>query len=204
MPPLKPISSKRIIGIDEVGRGSLAGPVAVAAVFLKKDFIADKAKLGTLKDSKKLTCGQREKWFSYFKNCPAVEYRVAKVYPRKIEKINISASANLAALRAYRRLVSCVMCHAPRVYLDGGLYLGNGDKRIPAKTIIKGDEKITAIKIASIIAKVRRDRLMVKLAKKYPRYGFEINKGYGTKSHLSMIKKYGPSEIHRRTFLRFS
>ena len=197
------------VGIDEVGRGSLAGPVAVAAALIPKNLKIGNKELKTLRDSKKLSAIQREKWFKYFTNHPQISFAVSKVYPRKIEKINISSAANLAALRAYKKLTSNFkyQTSSTAVFLDGGLYLGSRKSQIAncqsisAKTVIRGDEKITAIKIASIIAKVSRDAQMRRLAKKYPSYGFEIHKGYGTKAHLAALKKFGPSEIHRQTFL---
>ncbi len=224
------------MGIDEVGRGSLAGPVVVAAVAVPKELRIRNYELGKLRDSKKLSAKQRELWFEYFKKHPQITYSLAKVYPRVIERKNISKAANLAALRAFRRLVSSFPEAEPRrkasfqrgrqvrygagkfqdprfkIFLDGGLYLGNNittsqvvnNRTCDVKTLIKGDEKITAIKAASILAKVSRDRFMKRLAKKYPRYGFEVHKGYGTKRHMRAIKKYGPSPAHRLTFLRFS
>lgn len=196
-----------VIGIDEVGRGSLAGPVVVVAAAVRRGFIVRSKKLGKLRDSKKLTPKRREKWFEYFKNNPDIDYALARVYPRTIEQLNISRAANLAALRAFRRLTATTH-HLPHttysIYLDGGLYLGNGAQPRNAKTMIKGDEKIRAIAAASIIAKVSRDRMLVQLAKKYPQYGFEMHKGYGTKTHLAAIKKHGPSGVHRLAFLRFS
>ncbi len=210
-----------VVGIDEVGRGSLAGPVVVAALAVPQNFqfsrlrqarLPDGQGFGgqaihnfqtKLKDSKKLTPKQRERWFEYFKNHPRIDYAIARVYPRQIEKTNISRAANLAALRAFRRLhfscrLSLVAC---RTFLDGGLYLGNGAQPRFAKTIVRGDEKVKAVAAASIVAKVSRDRIMVRLAKKYPRYGFETHKGYGTKAHFAAIKKHGPSSVHRLTFL---
>lgn len=187
-----------IIGVDEVGRGALAGPVTVAVAL-----IPSKTNFKKLKDSKKLSPAQREKWFKVFKNDPKIRYVTAKIHPRKIEKINISKAANLAAFRAFIRLTTnySLLPTNYQVFLDGGLYLGNGKNRLPAKTVIRGDQKIPAIKIASIIAKVSRDKLMTRLAKKHPKFGFEIHKGYGTRAHYAAIKKFGPSEIHRLTFL---
>ena len=206
-----------MIGIDEVGRGSLAGPLFVAAVAIPTKLRIKNYELGIMRDSKRVTPLKREKWFTYFKNHPHIIYTVARVYPKTIERKNVSQAANLAALRAYKRLVSSVpekkskISHGAgkyqvsnhQVYLDGGLYLGNGKNRLPAKTVVRGDEKYTAIKIASIIAKVSRDRTMVRLAKKYPKYKFEVHKGYGTKRHIQAIKKFGPSIIHRQNFLKF-
>lgn len=202
---------KFVIGIDEVGRGALAGPVTVVAVAAPKNLEFRIWNLGRLRDSKKLSAKQREAWFTYFKDHPQIEYAVARVYPRAIERMNISAAANLAALRAFSRLVakcqvSGVKC---QVFLDGGLHLGNPrsprqsafSQRMSARTVVRGDEKIKAVAIASIIAKVYRDRLMARLAKQYPQYGFEIHKGYGTKAHLAAIRKHGASGMHRLTFL---
>ena len=192
---------KYTIGIDEVGRGSLAGPVVVAAVAMPKKLILRNEGLGKLRDSKKLSAKQREAWTKYFKNHQKISYALARVYPKTIDRINISRAANLAALRAFCRLIYDLRIKNYEAFLDGGLFLGNGKSRNNnGKTIIKGDEKITAIKIASIVAKVWRDNVMKRLAKKYPRYGFEIHKGYGTKIHFAAIKKFGPSEVHRRSF----
>lgn len=225
--------NKFIVGIDEVGRGSLAGPVAVAAFCIPKGTSIRNNKLGKLRDSKKLSAKQREAWFDFLKDYPRAHYAVARVYPRQIEKRNISRAANLAAQRACTRLLAQCQVSGARcqVFLDGGLYLGNKTKnirvyrrnnpRLPSpdgsgrmagtarlsacmtvRTVIRGDEKIKVIAMASIVAKVLRDRGMVKMAKKYPRYGFEIHKGYGTKAHLAAIRKYGASSFHRSTFLR--
>jgi ribonuclease HII len=196
-----------VIGIDEVGRGSLAGPVVVCAAAIPKNFrYSLKDVPCKLRDSKRLTPKQRQAWFKYLTQHPALCYSIARVYPRGIEKLNIASAANLAALRALRRLVSalCVSPFSPRIsriLLDGGLYLGGVGKLPGATTVIRGDEKYSAVKIASIIAKVSRDRLMARLAKKYPAYGFEIHKGYGTQVHLAAIRRCGPSPIHRLTFL---
>ena len=199
----KILKMKYVVGSDEVGRGSLAGPVVVAAVLLPQKLRIRSYKSSPLRDSKRLTASGRENWFGFFRKNPVIKYTLAKVHPRKIEKINISRAANLAALRAYLRLTKNFKFHIPSfmIYLDGGLYLGNGKNRVLARTVIRGVLKLPAIKIASIIAKVNRDKLMTRLAKKYPRYGFEVHKGYGTRAHYAAIKKFGPSEIHRSTFL---
>lgn len=200
------LARRYIIGIDEVGRGSLAGPVTVAAVCIPKGLRIVRRELGSLKDSKKLSAAQRERWSKHIKNHQRIRFTIARVYPRSIERMNISAAANIAALRAFLRLsANCDL--KPKtcaVYLDGGLYLGSGRLRLPARTVVKGDEKITAIKLASIVAKVHRDRHMTRLARKHPKYGFEIHKGYGTKSHRAAIKKHGVSQAHRLTFLKKS
>ena len=204
--------SKYIIGIDEVGRGALAGNVTVAAVLLPRKSQIPNYKLQTnskfkilnsklkLRDSKKLTPKQREIWFEYLKNELRLPYAVASVSPKIIDKINISKAANLAAGKAFSLLIknSGLRIKNCEVFLDGGLYIQN----LKFKIIIRGDEKIPAISLASIIAKVSRDRQMINLHKKYPKYGFEKHKGYGTKKHFKAIRKYGPSKIHRLTFLK--
>jgi ribonuclease HII len=195
-----------IIGIDEVGRGALAGPVVVAAVLLKaRGMFGGDCELGRrrIKDSKKLSQKQREAWFNYFKNDPSVQFVVARVYPRGIERMNISRAANLAAERAVKKLIANrqSLIARSRIFLDGGLFLGNGRQPRNAKTIIKGDEKISVVAAASIIAKVARDRFMVRLASKYPAYGFDVHKGYGTKAHYRALRKCGSCDAHRKTFL---
>lgn len=204
-------AAKWVVGIDEVGRGPLAGPVVVCAALTMCQVSGIRYHEGKkkipLRDSKKLTALQREKWFPYLTAHPKIRFAIARVSPRVIDRINISRAANLAALRAYARLCAQykVECRKRKVYLDGGLYLkhsGWQKTHSPnARTVIRGDEKITAIKIASIIAKVTRDRLMARLSEKYPRYGLEQHKGYGTRRHREAIKKYGASELHRLTFL---
>ena len=191
------------IGIDEVGRGSLAGPVVVAAIAIRNGKSISNPKLGKLRDSKHLTKKQRAEWSRYLKNHPQITYAIARVYPRTIERINISQAANRAALRAFKKLQEQHRLRPSnhKIFLDGGLFLGR-DRHFPnAKTVVRGDQKIPAIKIASIIAKVWRDRLMDRLSRKYPKYGFHIHKGYGTSAHLRAVKKHGPSKAHRLTFL---
>lgn len=222
------------IGIDEVGRGPLAGPVVVCALLLKAGWSLREAErrsnlLPPLRDSKKLSATQRELWYKWIKNHPQIKFAVSRVYPRGIERLNISQAANLAATRATLRLLALFPPPSPEggpayrtgrgagggcsVLLDGGLHLKSiGSTSSPnnyslslskgnIKTIIKGDEKIPAIKLASIVAKVVRDRFMAKLHKKYPQYGFDKHKGYGTAAHLAAIKKFGPADVHRKTFL---
>ncbi len=204
-----------IIGIDEVGRGALAGPVTVAAAAFALDArgrIAH-APFRSLKDSKKLSATQREFCAKGLRSNIGVRFAVARVYPRGIEHTNISAAANCAAQSAFAQLLKQYK-FSPQtpVFLDGGLYLGSktrqqkismarGAEKINAKTVIKADEKIPAVAAASIIAKVSRDAYMRRLAKRYPRYGFDIHKGYGTAIHLRAIKKNGPCAAHRLTFL---
>ncbi len=211
-----------IIGIDEVGRGALAGPVVVAAVAattklriknaefrIKKDinskFLILNSKLAKLKDSKKLSRKRREVWFKLIKQHSKISYATANISPKIIDKINISQAANLAATRALNKLTKKLKTKSYKVFLDGGLYLNNRILNtryliLNTKTIIRGDEKIPAISLASIVAKVSRDRIMRKLHKKYPRYDFIHNVGYGTKKHIETIKKHGRLPIHRKSF----
>lgn len=203
------------IGVDEVGRGALAGPVVVVAAAITKQSLQRTSALGTLKDSKKLSVKQREAWCAYFLSHPKIKFAIARVYPREIERRNISQAANLAAFRAYTRLLKKIKegnvnlhfrQNKTGVFLDGGLFLKNKKwqkANVPgAKTIIKADETIPAVSVASIIAKVHRDKFMRKLAKQYSAYGFEIHKGYGTAAHRAALAKHGPCEIHRLTFLK--
>lgn len=200
-----------VVGIDEVGRGALAGPVVVGAVMLptgrRGKGIVAAANLGILKDSKKLTARQRALWAKYFRHHSEVSFTLARVYPRGIERINISAAANRAAERAFTRLTKKYVTGSATasVFLDGGLFLGSRADQLKkykkAKTIIKGDETIPAVAAASIIAKVARDHFMTKLAPRHPRYHFQIHKGYGTASHRAALAKYGPCAAHRLTFL---
>ncbi len=233
--------SNFIIGIDEVGRGALAGPVVVAAFLLKSNIPAclagrknlacanlpnGKAKVSMirqiskmniknqnfkipLRDSKKLTPRQREIWFEYIIKNQKFFYTTALISPSVIDRINISQAANLAAIRALKKLITDKILPITKIkiYLDGGLYLKKQkfDTRylmLNAKTVIKGDEKIQAITLASIVAKVTRDRLMKKLHHKYPVYGFDQHKGYGTRQHFAAIKKYGLAKVHRLTFCK--
>lgn len=193
-----------IVGIDEVGRGALAGPVVVVAAAVPCRAKFRSGLLGRLKDSKKLAPKKREAWAKYLKERPGISFAVARVYPRQIEKRNISNAANLAAKRAFERLrtgLGGAESGAQKIFLDGGLYLGKKDGPIKATTLVKGDEKINAVKIASIFAKVYRDRLMCRLAKTYSAYGFEIHKGYATRMHRVAVRKHGPSPVHRLTFV---
>ncbi|MCL5004689.1 MAG: ribonuclease HII [Patescibacteria group bacterium] len=205
------LSQKYIIGIDEVGRGCLAGPVTVAATLLNirppQGLRSCGGRKLTLRDSKKLSAKQREAWFDFIKQ-QKISFAVASVSPKIIDKINISQAANLAAKNAVRRLIknSKLRIQNCKFYLDGGLYLPKSiilNSKfciLNSTTVVKGDEKIPAISFASIVAKVHRDKLMKRLHKKYPRYGFIRNVGYGTKEHIKAIRKFGSSPIHRKSF----
>ncbi len=197
-----------IIGIDEAGRGCLAGPVVVATTAATTKFKISNLKL-KLRDSKKLTPKQREIWFRYIKQSQKSKtkgqrlcYATASVSPKIIDKINIANAANLAATSALRALIKNCKLRIKncRVYLDGGLFLNSEFCILNSTTVVRGDEKIPAIMLASIIAKVSRDRLMLRLHKKYSQYSFNEHKGYATKKHIKAIKKYGRLPIHRKSF----
>ena len=197
----KDSKTKYVVGIDEVGRGCLAGPVMVAVVGINTQIkLPD-----NLRDSKHLSKKKREEWSVFIKSSPDICFTIARVSPRVIDRINISAAANMAALRAFLRLIKILKGEIENIYLDGGLFLKNKKYQkqfLNAKTVIGGDQKIDTVKLASIAAKVKRDRLMTKLGKLYPEYCFEIHKGYGTKLHFKALKRYGPCEIHRRSFIK--
>lgn len=190
------------IGIDEAGRGPLAGPVVVAGIKIKRGRQGIKNLFRGIRDSKKLTKKQREEWFLRLTCHPGVTWAVARVGPCVIDRINIARAANLGAKRVCQKLLTIEA--KPQYYrglasivLDGSLTL---PKNIPHRTIIKGDEKIPIISAASIIAKVTRDRMMLRLHRKFPEYCFDIHKGYGTKLHRKLIRKHGRSEAHRKSF----
>lgn len=189
------------IGIDEVGRGALAGPVVLAGVRVLGPVRWSHATLGRIRDSKKLTPRMREIWFSCLTTHPAIQWRVAKVSHSVIDRINISQAANLGALRLVKQLVIRRTSFVTFVWLDGGLVLPDA---IPHRALVRGDERMPIIAAASIIAKVWRDRAMVRLARCIPDYGFEIHKGYGTRKHFSAIANHGPSRVHRKSFAPMS
>jgi ribonuclease HII len=189
-----------IVGIDEVGRGSLAGYLLVAAVIVPKGINLRRRRLPKIRDSKRLTRAGREKWLSFIDEHPEINYALFNVGPRMIERVNVSRAANHAATRAMKNLMAKnrASFYSANIYLDGSLYLNL--KRPKWRTLVRGDQKINAIKLASVVAKVKRDEYMVRLHKKYPAYGFDKHKGYGTKKHKRTLKKHGPSEVHRLTF----
>jgi ribonuclease HII len=182
--------SRFTIGIDEVGRGPIAGPVTVCACMISSD-IAKKYK--GIKDSKKLSEKKREEIFSIIKN--EVQYQVTSISAKEIDKKGISFCIKKALATSISIFPTDTL-----VLLDGGLKAPLEFKH--QKTIIKGDEKEVCIAFASIIAKVTRDRYMQKMAKKHPQYGFEGHKGYGTKAHYLAIEKSGKSSLHRLSFLQ--
>ena len=177
-----------IAGIDEVGRGPLAGAVYACAIIFEKEFI-----IPDVKDSKKLTEKKREILFDLIKN-QAISYSIGTASEVEIDTINIRQASFLAMHRAIEGLEI-----QPDYLLVDGFDLP--DSKIQSEGIIKGDDKSFTIAAASIIAKVSRDAYMKDLDKKYPNYKFAKNKGYGTKEHIEAIKKYGITPVHRKTFL---
>ena len=221
---------KKITGLDEAGRGPLAGPVVAAAVILnlkgkskkeKRQLKSKKFNNLTMKqfsnlgiqDSKKLSSVKREELYKTLTKSDLIEWGIGRVSERVIEKINILEATKLAMKKAIRNLEkkyshgririsrgkkpSERFSHADFLILDGNFKI-NLD--VPQKSIVKADEKVFSCASASIIAKVTRDRIMQRYHKKYPRYGFSKHKGYPTKYHLKMLKKYGPCKIHRKSF----
>jgi len=178
-----------VCGVDEAGRGPLAGPVCAAAVILPDGMIIE-----GVNDSKKLTEKKRELLFDVIKE-KALAYSIAFATVEEIEEMNILNATMLAMKRA----VEGLSVKADYAYIDGNKL---PPLEIPCEYVIKGDAKSMSIAAASILAKVSRDRLCLDYAKKYPEYGFEKHKGYGTKAHTEVIKKYGPCEIHRLSFLK--
>lgn len=182
------------IGIDEVGRGALAGPVLLVAFALPT-----RHPFRGIRDSKRLTPLARERWYRRFRGCPAVSWASGTSSAKTVDAINIRRAADRAARIAYLRLLGRhpELLRAP-VLMDGGLSLGKG---IPHRAFTGGDARYKAIACASIVAKVRRDRLMERLEARHAGYGFAAHKGYGTEAHRRALKRRGPSEAHRLTFL---
>lgn len=178
-----------VCGVDEAGRGPLAGPVCAAAVILPPHI-----EIPGLNDSKKLTDKRRRELFPIIQSC-ALAYGIAFADNREIDEINILQATYLAMERALGML---------KIKPEIALIDGNRAKDfgVPVETVIKGDARSASIAAASILAKVTRDDLMLEMAKQYPYYSFGIHKGYGTKAHYAALEKYGPCEIHRMSFLK--
>jgi len=186
-----------IVGIDEAGRGPLAGPVAVGAVSIPLNF--NKNFFKSIRDSKKLTSDDRELWFELALEARkegALDFAVSLVSERVIDRKGIAYAIRLGIRRC---LVALSTPEDSQVFLDGGIKAPEKFKH--QLTVIKGDEKIPVISLASIVAKVVRDRRMVGLSKKFPEFDLHIHKGYGTLLHRRALEKYGPTAIHRRSFL---
>lgn len=178
-----------ICGVDEAGRGPLAGPVCAAAVILPKDLV-----IPGLNDSKKLTDKKRRELFDVITQ-ESETYGIAFASEQEIDAFNILQATFLAMERALSQL---------QIRPDLALVDGNRAPQfpLPVKTVVKGDSLSANIAAASVLAKVTRDRLMEELDETYPVYGFAVHKGYGTKRHYEAIREYGPSPVHRMTFLK--
>ena len=179
-----------VCGVDEAGRGPLCGPVFAAACILP-----DGLYIEGLNDSKKLTEKKREKLFDIIKK-EAVAYSIASADVEEINEMNILE----ADLLAMRRAIDGLGVKADFAIIDGNIAR---DFPIPACAVIKGDSKSMSIAAASVLAKVARDRLCLELDREFPQYGIAKHKGYGTKEHKEALRKYGPSPIHRKKFIRF-
>lgn len=178
-----------LCGVDEAGRGPLAGPVCAAAVMLPRSHVIE-----GLNDSKKLTEKRREELYDVIRS-ESVSYGIAFASVEEIETLNILGATFLAMNRAIMQLSP-----APELALiDGNRTKGI---EVPARCVVKGDSKCADIAAASVLAKVTRDRYMLEMAEKYPQYHFEQHKGYGTKLHYEALREYGPSPIHRMSFLK--
>lgn len=180
---------KLLCGVDEAGRGPLAGPVCAAAVVLPPN-----VEIAGLNDSKKLSDKRRRELFPVIKE-QSLAWGIGFADHKEIDEINILQATYLAMERAISQL---------SVKPDLALIDGNRSKDfgLPVKTVVHGDSLSASIAAASILAKVTRDDLMLEMARKYPQYGFEIHKGYGTKAHYEALAAHGPCDIHRRTFLK--
>lgn len=183
-----------VVGLDEAGRGPLAGPVVAAAVLVKKNA---KINLKGIKDSKKLTEKQRENFYKLLTSHKDIKWGVGIVSETVIDKINILEATKLAMKKSFAKL------NPDFLLLDGNFTLRQAQGKnfiVRQKAIVGGDAKVFSCSAAGIIAKVTRDNLMQKYHLKYPEYGFAKHKGYGTKAHFAAIKKLGPCKIHRKTF----
>jgi ribonuclease HII len=204
------MKSQWIVGIDEVGRGALAGPVTVAAFAFRNTSYLKTVKHPPLRDSKKLSPSQREEWMrvieTWKKKHPRdVHFSIQHIPPKVVDKLNVSQAANKAATQALFALLTDAHLNTKQVevVLDGGLHL-KGEipplKRI--RTLIKADEKFEVVGLASIAAKVARDAKMRKLHLVHPKYGFASHKGYGTRLHVRAIEMHGIVIVHRLTFVK--
>lgn len=217
---------KLVVGLDEAGRGPLAGPVTAAAVTVRPDKLKSprrsrlvatlwgrqnsKIKIGEIKDSKKLSPKKREKLYKILNKHPKIKWGIGMVSEKVIDKINILEATKLAMVKAVKNLEKKIKkwprqnSHGRRNFgtidfliLDGNFKIKT---KIPQKSIIKADEKVFSCAAASILAKVTRDRIMLRYHKKHSNYGFNKHKGYPTKYHREALKKYGPCKIHRKSF----
>ena len=193
---------KFIVGIDEVGRGPVAGPVYVCAFWARTESLPEiiSGSLLPIRDSKKLTKKMRDKWFVYLQglaNKGDLKYVISKASNVEIDTKGIAVCIRACVNNCLEKLK--LDKENTKVYLDGGLY---ADSIYTQETVVKGDENIPIISLASIIAKVSRDAEMEKLAVDFPEYLWNKNMGYGTKAHMNAVKKLGTTPLHRVSFLK--
>jgi len=201
-----------VAGLDEAGRGPLAGPVVAAAVIIKNyDLKIFNKDFKGINDSKKLSEKQREYFYKILTKNKNIKWGIGIVSEKIIDKINILEATKLAMIKAICDANIRIHTNNTNKKIDFLLIDGNftlrqaqGKKYIPQKSIIRGDQKVVSISAASIIAKVARDRIMEKYDKKYPQYGFKNHKGYPTELHINILKKIGYCSIHRKTFFPVS
>ena len=193
--PLWQSGIHRVAGVDEAGRGPLAGPVVAAAAILPPAWLESglPKELSGLNDSKQLAESQREKYFEFLTRCAEIEFGIALVEAGVIDEINILQATHRAMNAALEKLKPL----PPHALVDGRPVK---TLRVPQTAIVKGDARSFSIAAASVLAKVTRDRLMLKYAGEFPEYGFAEHKGYGTAKHLAAIAKHGACPIHRLTF----
>jgi len=202
---------ERVVGLDEAGRGPLAGPVVASAVMVRQFKISNlKFKIN---DSKKISAKNREKIYEILINHPDIRWGIGIVSEKVIDKINILEATKLAMQKAIINLQNNFSLsyngrrkegkslNVDFLLIDGNFSL---QAEVPQKSIIKGDQKVFSICAAGIIAKVTRDKVMEKMHKKYPNYGFHKHKGYGTSLHIKNLQKFGPCKIHRKSFFPVS
>lgn len=187
--------SRRVAGVDEAGRGPLAGPVVAAAVVFPADFLEAESgrSLAGLTDSKQLSESRRAHFFSLLMGLPAVLIGVGEADVGEIDRLNILRATHLAMARALSRIVPL----PEHALVDGRPVPG---LPCPSTAIVNGDGLSLSIAAASVVAKVTRDRLMAELDREFPQYGFARHKGYGTPEHLEALRKHGPTKHHRKSF----
>lgn len=185
---------RRVAGIDEAGRGALAGPVVAAAVLINSKV---KSQNFPIKESKQLTARQREKFYHILTQHPHIEWGIGIVSERVIDRVNILQATKLAMEKAVENLQKKIGGAPDILLLDGNFTI---NVPVEQRAFIKGDALIYSCAASSIIAKVTRDHIMKRLRFVYPAYGFDVHKGYGTALHLAMLKKHGPCPAHRKSF----
>lgn len=188
-----------VAGLDEVGRGPLAGPVVAAAVVVERGlkFLSPFLRVEMIRDSKKFSPRRRKEWHAVLTAHDEIKWGIGLATEKIIDRINILEATKLAMMRA----LAALTIKPDYLLLDGNFLLT--DLTVSQKAVVRGDEKIWSCAAASIIAKVTRDDLMEKYDAEYPQYGFKNHKGYGTKEHLAAIRKYGACPLHRLSFRSF-